>query len=63
MRYEDEKKEVRLEKIHTWDLLVEVDKLLEHVSTWKPFNFQNDVKQLKIGRKKNKRIYWNKKGN
>lgn len=44
MRYENEKKEInklfapKSKQISTWDLLHEVDKLMEHVPTWEPFD-------------------------
>ena len=49
MRYENEKKEVRFERIHTWDLLHEVDELLNHIPNWKRFNWDASVKLLYIG--------------
>jgi len=53
MRHKNEKKEVRFERIHTWDLLHEVDQLVEHVPGWKRFNWDASVKLLYIDGYKN----------
>ncbi len=45
MRYENEEKEVRCSRIHTWDLLEEVDKLLRHVPNWEPFRWDPVTQQ------------------
>lgn len=44
MLYENEK-EIRYEKIHTWDLLEEVDRLLKHVPEWHPFKWDPITQQ------------------
>lgn len=54
MRYEDEKKEIRVDKIHTWDLLEEVDRLLDHVPNWEPFKWDAVIQQKYCDRYKNK---------
>ncbi len=65
MRYENEEKEVRFDRIHTWDLLEEVDKLLEHIPEWKKFNWSISIQQQHKLNYRNKPGYipWNKKGN
>ncbi len=45
MRYENEEKEVRCSRIHTWDLLHEVDQLVKHVPNWKTFDWDVSMKQ------------------
>lgn len=46
MRHEDEKKEIRIDKIHTWDLLHEVDELVKHIPDWKNFDWDLNVKRV-----------------
>jgi hypothetical protein len=45
MRYENEEKKVRTNRIHTWDLLDEVDKLLAHIPNWEPFKWDPVTQQ------------------
>ena len=61
----DEEKEVRFERIHTWDLLHEVDELVKHLPNWRPFDWDLNVKRLYMEGYKNQfgvvRIPHNKK--
>lgn len=52
MRHEDEEKEIRFEKIETWDLLREVDLLVEHIPNWEKFEWDISSKQIFNPRKK-----------
>jgi hypothetical protein len=67
MRHEDEKEKIRShhKRIHTWDLLEEVDELCKHIPGWEKFEWSVPIQQKykETYRNKTGHVPWNKKGN